>query len=349
MARFGTCLGHADAQMLLRGRFANTMLSVEELAAGRQIDVAGRAYGLLELLRDGPDAAVWRARSDRGKVALKIYRSEIAVHLLPEFRSLTKLDHESIATPLQVAQIGGLPVLVTAFCSQGTLKDRIRREHRGLPAKDVAQLGYEVAGGLEHAHSQSIVHGDIKPSNIGLDGSAGSLHARILDFGASRSISVHWTKQDHSSTRVQPVAGTPHYCSPEQAAGQQATPPSDVYSLGCVMYEALSGRKPFNASMTSSLLNHHQYSIPPPIFTNRRDNTYSLAMLIGQMLVKDPSHRPGWQAVRDVLAPIARPSPSSDGQPRPKVPLVRTSQPRIWKERFNVESLINGWDFEDDF
>lgn len=134
------------------------------------------------------------------------------------------------------------------------MDDRLRRESR-LSVAETCRIGQEIAAGLAAAHSHSLIHRDIKPSNIWLEGSQGRV--RILDFGLARPAS-----DDQKVTHSGAVLGTPAYMAPEQAAGEEATPRSDLFSLGVVLYRMTTGLQPSAGPNVMATLNNLANRIP---------------------------------------------------------------------------------------
>ncbi|MGZ8470419.1 MAG: protein kinase domain-containing protein [Gemmatirosa sp.] len=180
----------------------------------------------------------------RRRVALKVLTPELSVTLaaerfLREIEIAAQLVHPHVLALYESGEAAGLLYYVTPFIEGGTLRDRLRKE-RGLPVHDAIRIATEVADALAYAHGQGVVHRDIKPENILLAGD----HAWVADFGVARA--VRHAALDGDLTQPGFALGTPGYRSPEQAAGTPAVDSrSDVYSLGCVLYEMLAGVPPF--------------------------------------------------------------------------------------------------------
>ncbi len=179
----------------------------------------------------------------RRKVALKVLRPELAQFLgterfLREIRISAQLNHPSILTLIDSGGAEGVPYYVMPYVEGASLRDRLTREEQ-LPLEDALQITREVADALSYAHSLGVIHRDIKPENILFE--AG--HAVVGDFGIARAFSeAAGEKLTESGLAV----GTPAYMSPEQASGtDHLDARTDIYSLGCVLYEMLAGCPPY--------------------------------------------------------------------------------------------------------
>lgn len=150
-----------------------------------------------------------------------------------------------------------------------------------LRTDDAVKIIYRVARALQYAHKRGVIHRDIKPSNIML---TTDNDVRLIDFGIA-------LLTDADISRIEGIAGSPSYMSPEQIQSAEITPASDIYSLGAVMYELLTGFRPFRASTLSRLLNQIVYATPPPIHTLRADVPEELEEVVSIALSKEPEQR----------------------------------------------------------
>jgi TolB-like protein/tRNA A-37 threonylcarbamoyl transferase component Bud32/lipoprotein NlpI len=227
-------------------------------------------------------------RHDR-KVAIKVLREDLAAALgaerfLREIRLTARLDHPHILALLDSGDAGGTLFYVMPYVEGESLRDRLTRE-RTIPLSDALLIAREVADALDYAHARSIIHRDIKPENILL--AAG--HARVADFGIARALSAAEATQ---VTQVGIVIGTPAYMSPEQAVGETALDGrSDLYSLGCVLYEMITGAAPFAGTASSAILARRFRETPPPLRDTRPEVSGELELLVGRMLSTDPTGR----------------------------------------------------------
>ncbi|EQD63542.1 serine/threonine-protein kinase, partial [mine drainage metagenome] len=150
-----------------------------------------------------------------------------------------------------------------------------------LPLNDVIEIIFKCAKALHYAHTRGVIHRDIKPSNILLTQEG---EVRIIDFGIA-------LVSDADISRIEGIAGSPSYMSPEQVQSLDLTPSSDIYSLGAVMYELLTGTRPFRAGNLQKLLHQIVYATPPPIHRVRQDVSEELEGVVVTALQKDPVKR----------------------------------------------------------
>src|SRR5918992_2797477 len=207
-------------------------------------ETIGGRYELEELVGTGGMSSVWRARDAllERKVALKILDprysddEEYVVRFEREARAVARLAHPNIVTILDRGKDRDRQFIVFEYVDGQTLKQIV--DARGpLPIDEVVRLALEVARGLAYAHESGIVHRDVKPQNVLLNGDG---HAKVTDFGIARSLDV-----ERGVTQTGTVLGTSNYIAPEQASGERPGVESDVYSLGCVLFELLTGEVPF--------------------------------------------------------------------------------------------------------
>jgi serine/threonine-protein kinase len=228
-----------------------------------QTALAGQYFVEREIGHGGM-GVVYLAREVRLErpVALKVLppalaaRPELRERFLREARTAAQLSHPHVVPIHRVDEAGPFVYLAMAYVDGGTVGDRLR-ERRVLPPEDVARLVREVGWALAYAHARGVIHRDVKPDNILLDRSSG--RAMVTDFGIA-----HVTGTD-GATGEGIVMGTAHYMSPEQASGESLDGRSDLYALGVVAYQALTGRVPFDAPTVHALLARHLTQPPPPL------------------------------------------------------------------------------------
>ncbi|OZC03503.1 serine/threonine-protein kinase [Rubricoccus marinus] len=248
-------------------------------------DVIDR-YRVLGTLGRGGMGVVYRARDERldREVALKMLPDEDRAseesrqRLLVEARAAARIDHPNVCAIYEVGETDDGRAFVAMGCYDGeTLRDRLRRGP--LAPEDVAELGRQIAGGLAAAHARGIVHRDLKPSNIFLCESD-RLTAKILDFGIAKVEGTDLTKSGVTS-------GTLFYAAPEQMHGR-AESRSDLWSLGVVLYEALTGRRPFEGSYEAATLYAILHEAPAPLPVGTPE---PLASVVMRLLEKAPEER----------------------------------------------------------
>jgi len=217
------------------------------------VDSLSDRYRFERELGAGGMATVYLAhdiKHDR-KVAVKVLRPELgavigAERFLAEIKTTANLQHPHILGLIDSGDADGLLYYVMPFVEGETVRDRISREKQ-LPVADAVRIATEAASALDYAHRHGVIHRDIKPENILLhDGSA-----LVADFGIALAVSTAGTRMTETGMSL----GTPHYMSPEQAMGErEITARSDVYALGCVLYEMLTGDPPFTGSTAQAIV-----------------------------------------------------------------------------------------------
>jgi len=252
--------------------------------------LAGRYEVDREIGRGGM-ACVYRAhdRQHDRDVALKVLRPELAAALgserfLREIRIEARLQHPHILPLYDSGTADGLLYYVMPYVEGETLRERIRREKQ-LPVGEAVRIAQEVAEALDYAHKHDVVHRDIKPGNILLSGG----QAVVADFGIARAITV---ADQESLTASGLAVGTPEYMSPEQGTGNSNVDGrSDIYALGCVLYEMLAGEPPFTGRTAQNILARHRQDPPPPLKVVRPTLSPEIAEVVETALAKVPADR----------------------------------------------------------
>ena len=299
----------------------------------------GERYRLQAVIGRGGMATIYRARDEQGGslVALKLLRPEIAadVDLAERFRrealAASALDHPNIVPCLGTGTDPAGPYLVMALVDGEDLTTRLRRETT-LPPADVARIGLDVARALGVAHQRGIVHRDVKPGNILI---ARDGHALVTDFGIAR------LADDAEGSVPGTILGSVQYFSPEQARGDTTTPASDVYGLGLVLYEALTGRRPWSGETSAAIALARIGAPAPSARALRADVPVALDSVVMRAMDPDPLRRyPDGTALAAALerllvapaapprAPRAAPSAATGSndasRPTPPLPAVET-------------------------
>ncbi len=266
----------------------NTSLS--DKVDSEKRNMLNERYMLTERRAMGGMANVYRAKDVllQRVVAIKVLREDLAAdpnlveQFLREARAVAHLSHTNVVAVYDVGSDGKRHYMVLEHVSGHDLKHHIM-----LDAPFSTDLALEhsirMCAGIGHAHKHGLVHCDIKPHNI-LVTDDGQL--KVADFGISRLMKVIEPLDD-----MPKIFGTPHYFSPEQANGAQATPASDVYSLGIVLFEMLTGSLPFESDQPQILGHMHMHVEPPDIRTVNQGVPETLSNIITKVLAKEPSAR----------------------------------------------------------
>jgi serine/threonine-protein kinase len=221
------------------------------------------------------------------QVAIKLMHREIAQdsdqleRFRREARAVAQLNHPHVVGVIDAGEDEGMPYIVFEYVEGETLKDRIRR-HGRLPIAEAVAYAIEIARALGAAHERQIVHRDVKPQNVLID-EEGS--AKVTDFGIARSLTEEGLTADGR------VLGTTDYVSPEQALGHAVTPQSDLYSLGIVLYEMLTGEVPFHGENQVSVAMKHVREELPDVQSRRPEVSSALAAIVDRATEKDLGRR----------------------------------------------------------
>jgi serine/threonine-protein kinase PpkA len=252
--------------------------------------VVSDRYEIIRQLGRGGMAIVFLAKDNRLErlVALKLLPQELsydetfALRFLREAKISAKLSHPNIIQIHDVDSRGGFFYYTMSYIDGVSLAQIIRKSV-ALNTKVTARLGIQVCFALQHAHEKGVVHRDIKPENILINKKHQPI---VVDFGIAKAI--HDTKLSQTGMFI----GTPHYMSPEQIRGEDLDGRSDIYSLGCLLYEMATGKPPFGNLDHAALLYHQVHVTPMRPETVRPDVPPALSEIIMQALAKDPVSRP---------------------------------------------------------
>ncbi len=289
----------------------------------------GKAYSIERELGGGGMSRTYVAMEEAlsRRVVVKVLSPELAAGVsIERFRReimlAAKLQHPHVVPVLSSGDASGLPWFTMPFVEGESLRHRLARGPMGI--SEITGVLRDVARALEFAHGHGVVHRDIKPDNVLLAGSS----ATVTDFGIAKAISAARTGQEGATlTMAGTSIGSPAYMAPEQAAGDpDIDHRSDIYAFGCMAYELLAGRPPFQASSPSRLLGAHLGEVPRDIRDLRADTPPGLADLVMQCLAKDPADRP--QAAADLVRVLdsVTSSGSSTAAPVILAPRIRTGR-----------------------
>ena len=273
--------------------------------ATRLATALGDAYTIEGEVGRGGMGVVYRARDERlqRRVAIKVlppelaFQTDIRERFTREAQTAAKLSHPHIVPIHTVGEGHGLVYFVMGYVDGESVASRIRRRGK-LPVEEVRRIMGESADALGAAHALSIIHRDIKPDNILLEGSRGRV--MVTDFGIAKALSG---SSGATLTGAGVAIGTPAFMSPEQAAGEREIDGrSDLYSLGIVTYQMLTGELPFNAPTVAGILMKQITEPAPDVRTRRPDVPEDLALAVSHCLEKDPENRwPTADALRRAL------------------------------------------------
>ncbi|PYP40395.1 MAG: hypothetical protein DMD43_08655 [Gemmatimonadetes bacterium] len=268
----------------------------------------GAGYTIERELPAGGMSRVFVATESRlgRQVVVKVLRPEVAAgtsaeRFEREMALCARCHHPHIVPLLTAGEVADLPYFTMPLVEGESLRDLLARGAR-LPVGEVIRLLGEVADALAYAHRQGVVHRDIKPENILLqDG-----HAVVADFGVAKALHAATRSElPPETTAIGMIIGTPVYMSPEQALGDPAVDHrADLYALGVVAYELLTGKPPFTLGRIPSLAAAHEGATPTPVERTRSDCPAALAGLINRLLAKDPDRRP--QSAEEVVEALRR-------------------------------------------
>ncbi len=264
------------------------------VALAEQVGLAlGEHYRVEELVGKGGAAIVFRVHDERlnRKLAVKVLNpallasGELSQRFRREALTAAALSHPNIVSIFFVGGDDHIPCYVMPLVEGESLGDRIRREGQ-LPLDVALGVAKDIANALDFAHAAGVVHRDVKPDNILLDFATG--RSLLMDFGIAKA----FQESDADLTGSGVVIGTPHYVSPEQAAGERGVDGrTDVYSLGCVVFEMLAGQPPFTGSSPQALFAKHISAEPPELEHHRPGLPAALEGVLAKAMAKDAEGR----------------------------------------------------------
>ncbi|MBI5515364.1 MAG: protein kinase [Deltaproteobacteria bacterium] len=302
-------------------------------------------YKLLERIGEGGMGTVYRARHEaiERDVALKLLHLELTLdpvlrkRFLREARATSRLRHPNIVDITDFGTASGRVFLVMELLEGESLAAAIT--HNPLPLRQALEILAQTAEALAHAHGEAVVHRDIKPENVFLVRSDEGCRVRVLDFGIARVFG------EEPLTITGHVFGTPEYMSPEQSMGEPVSFTADLYSLGVLAYELLTGALPYTGSMVELMARHGRDPIPSPRHANPKVPE-ALDALVTKLLAKSPKDRP--QASAEVARSLREALEQFPDSPNSERPVGQGTRQGIgpscpgalplavWRERWNV-------------
>jgi len=251
-------------------------------------------YTLVRKIGEGGMAEVWEARHIvlGNRVAIKFLLPEFALNqdlqqrFLNEAKRQALLQHPNIVPAIDFFQVDGRSFFVMQYVDGQSLDDRLRMPNPPLSLDEIHSVAWDVLSALDYAHSQDIVHRDVKPANMLMDRGGRVL---LMDFGIAKAL-----REERSMTMTGTSMGTPDYMSPEQILEpKRVDARSDIYSFGCVLYAMLAGNPPFGSEATSQFVvqERHVRATPPPLVFRNPDVPAQVAEVVLKCLEKSPSAR----------------------------------------------------------
>ena len=282
--------------------------------------LSGR-YRLESKLGSGGMSTVYLARDETLQrwVAVKVMHREISdqpdqlERFRREARAVAQLSHPNVVAVIDAGEDGGYPYIVLEYVEGETLKQRIDRLGR-LPVDEAAAYGIEIGRGLAAAHAQRLIHRDVKPQNVLIDAEG---RAKVTDFGIARSL------ESDGLTKTGRVLGTTDYVAPEQAMGQGVDARIDIYSLGVLLYEMLTGEVPFQADTLVGVAMKHVNEQMPDVQERRPEVSSALAAVIERATAKEPE-----EALSGHDRHAGGPRGGAGGRGRPRRDLARRGDQR---------------------
>ena len=278
-----------------------------KLEAGTQLG----PYEILELRGKGGMGEVYRARDTRldRDVAVKVLPAELTddetyrKRLEREAKTISQLQHNHICTLHDIGSEGNLQYLVMEYLEGETLEDRL--QHRDLEIDEVLRIGTEIAEAVDAAHKKGVVHRDLKPGNVMLTEGG----VKVLDFGLAREFMADGEAVDTQAATVPAITsegqlvGTMPYMAPEQLQGEAADSRTDIWALGCILYEMATGARPFSGGNQASLIGAILKDEPEPPSSKKPLTPERLDHIVRRCLEKSPERR--WQSGRDIAIELA--------------------------------------------
>jgi len=296
-------------------------------------------YRIERELGSGGMATVYLAEDLRHsrKVAIKVLREDLAASMganrfLREIQIAAQLQHPNILPLLDSGEADGLLYFVMPYVPGQSLRERLAREGE-LPVHEAVRLLVEVTDALAHSHQMGVVHRDIKPDNVMMSGR----HALVTDFGVAKAISEATGRNTITTLGV--ALGTPTYMSPEQAAADPLIDHrSDIYAVGVMAYEMLTGRPPFTGATPQQVLAAHVTEAPDPVSKRRQAISPALEQIVMRCLAKRPADR--YQTAEELLHALeAQATPSTGVTPTQTRPVTGVAPGATGRTRMTAAAV----------
>lgn len=308
------------------------------MGAEPEVDVIDGRFEVGEVIGRGAMGEVRRGRDLRlGRdVAIKFLRRDLAAdegvraRFEDEARAAARLSHPAIVTVFDSGEWEQVPYLVMECLPGRTLADELGEAP--VAAERVRAIATDIAGALETAHSVGVVHRDVKPGNILIteDG-----RAKLADFGIAKSTEA----LDHTMTGM--IVGTPAYLAPERLGGEPATPRSDLYSLGVVLYEALTGDKPFSGDSPVAFAHAIHTTTPRPLLERLPDIDPTLAGAVDRAMSREPGARQ--TSAGALVAELTADIQTTPTELTAKNPTATAAMPALTQPRRVSIPAVDGW------
>jgi class 3 adenylate cyclase len=292
----------------------------EALPSGVPAEIAGGRYRIQRFLGQGGRKRVYLAQDSASstEVAVALFDTEgvaaaVQARAKREADAMRKLgDHEHVVSVLDTGEQDGNPFIVSEYMPGGDVEGLVSAEGGRLPVDRAVGIAADVCHALEHAHARGIVHRDLKPANVWLDDDG---HARLGDFGLA-------TTEGRSRVSGGTLVGTVAYLPPEQALGDASGPASDLYSLGALLYEMLTGQPPFSGDDAVSIISQHLHADPVPPSRQNKEVPEPLDRVVLGLLAKREEDRPSGAAeARELLVAALEEPAAEPGEERKENPL----------------------------
>jgi len=300
-------------------------------------------YELEEVVGHGGMSTVYKAHDSllERNVALKVLHQQynededFVERFKHEARSVAQLQHPNIVTVIDRGEEDGRQYIVFEFIDGENLKELVVRKGR-LDVREALEIALAIAQGLAFAHENGLIHRDVKPQNVLLNGDG---RAKVTDFGIARSLDV-----EHGVTQTGTILGTSNYIAPEQATGQPVDAHTDVYSLGIVLYEMITGELPFPGESFVAIAMKHIQQPSPNVLDVRGDVPLRVASMVDRALEKDPEHRfPTMGAfAAEIEASLAELDHGEDGAVTMVVPAAQRLRPQKHRKPVSPLPLLIG-------